>query len=158
MRRILAIVAAGVTLAGAAWAHEFKVGDITIDHPWARPSTGANGGAYFVIRSDSAADDRLIAASGDVAEAIELHTHETVDGVMRMRPVSGGVTVPGGRHVDFEPGGLHVMMIGLTRSLEEGDEFPLTLTFENAGSVDVTVHVHKDGPDSHDSHEGHHHH
>ena len=89
---------------------------------------------------NAGAADRLVAASGDVAERIELHTH-TMDGnIMKMRRVDA-VEVPANGSVALQPGGFHIMLIGLKKPLQEGGSFPLTLTFEKAGTVDVEVAV-----------------
>jgi copper(I)-binding protein len=141
MRTLLASLC-GLLLAGAAGAHEFKAGAITVDHPWARPAASGNSAAYFVIEN-AGEGDRLIGAATDVAATVEMHS-TTIDaqGVGRMVPVQA-VDVPQGAEAKFAPGGLHVMLIGLKQPLVEGQEFPLTLTFEKAGAVTVEVAVEK---------------
>lgn len=127
---------------GIASAHEFKAGDILVDHPWARatPGRAKNGAAFMKLENHGGAEDRLMAASGDVANRVELHTHLHENGVMKMRP-SGPILVPAHGHAMLEPGSFHVMMIGLKAPLVEGETFPLTLTFEKSGSVTVNVKV-----------------
>ena len=135
-----ALIGLGLTLAGQpAAAHDYKQGDLVIDHPWARASAGAAraGAAFMTVTNAGAQDDRLLSASADVSEAVELHTHILQDGVMRMRPVEGGIVVPAGGTAELAPGGLHVMFLGLKAPFKEGDRFPLTLNFEKAGSVTV---------------------
>lgn len=136
--------------AGSAQAHDAKLGDLLIDHPWARPSAGQakNGAAYLRIVNSGAKADKLLSASTPAAKRAELHTHEHVDGVMRMRQVKF-VEVPAKGEVAFKPGGLHVMLFDLEKPLHEGFGFPLTLTFEKAGKVEVTVQIEKPGPQSH---------
>ena len=125
-----------------AIAHDFKAGAIHIDHPWARASIGMAkaGAAYMVLTNEGSETDRLISASADVAESVELHTHMMDDGVMRMRQVEAIEINPGTPSV-LEPGGLHVMLIGLKQPLAAGESFPMTLTFEQAGEVTVEVSV-----------------
>lgn len=125
-----------------AIAHDFKAGAIHIDHPWARASIGMAkaGAAYMVLTNEGSETDRLISASSDVAESVELHTHLMDDGVMRMRQVEAIEIDPGAPSV-LEPGGLHVMLIGLKQPLAAGESFPMTLTFEQAGEVTVEVSV-----------------
>ncbi len=125
-----------------AQAHDFTVGGLKIDHPWARatPGQAKNGAAYLVIHSSEAADDRLVAAATDVAQRVELHNHLNVDGVMQMREVEG-IDVPAGGMATLKPGSFHVMLMGLKAPLKEGESFPLTLTFEKAGSTTVEVNV-----------------
>ena len=143
MKRIF--LAAAIVLMGCApsWAHDFKLGDLVVEHPWARPSLGAspNGVAYLIVTNNGAETDRLIDVSGDVAGRVELHATLMEGDVMRMRPVKDGVEILPGQSVEIVPGGLHIMLMGLTEPLKEGDSFPLSLRFEHAGSVDVFVHV-----------------
>jgi periplasmic copper chaperone A len=140
--RILLTAALGLLLAGTAIGHEFKAGAMTIEHPWARPAASGNIAAYFVIENGGDAD-RLIGIGTAVAKAADLHS-TTIDaqGVGRMTPVQA-VDIPAGATATFAPGGLHVMLMGLTRPLEAGQEFPLTLMFEKAGAVTVEVLVEK---------------
>lgn len=120
-------------------------GDIDIQNPWARASAGpAKAGAAFMDISNGGAADRVTGASADVAEVVELHTHIKDGDVMKMRRVEF-IDVPAGGAVQLQPGGLHVMFMGLTAPLEEGESFPLTLTFENAGDITVEVVVQKAG-------------
>jgi copper(I)-binding protein len=124
-----------------AFAHDFKLGTLTIGHPWARASAGPvrNGAAYLTVHNAGAADS-LIAVSGDIAERVELHTHLMEGDVMKMRRVEA-VEVPAHGMAALEPGGFHVMLIGLAQPLKEGQHFPLTLTFRDAGEVAVEVKV-----------------
>lgn len=142
--RIFALGAAvaALTIATATFAHDYTLGDLKIDHPWARASAGAaaNGAAYMTITTAGAAADQLVKAASPVADKVELHTHILDGDVMRMRPVSG-ITVNVGEPAVLRPGGLHVMLIGLKEPLKEGSQFPLTLTFEKAGTVTVQVDV-----------------
>jgi copper(I)-binding protein len=142
MRMTGAVLAGSLLLAGMAEAHEFKVGSITIEHPWARPAASGNSAVYFVVRNAGGAD-RLIGVSSNVAGTAGMHS-TTIDaqGVARMVAVQA-VDVQAGAEAKFAPGGLHVMLIGVTRPLEEGQEFPLTLTFEKAGAVTVEVAIEK---------------
>ncbi len=118
-------------------------GDIlTVEDAYARESIGnaQNGAAYFSIHNRTGADDVLTGAATPVATSAELHTHQADGAVMRMRRVDT-VEVPEGEDVLFEPGGNHVMLIGLKQPLKAGDIVPLTLTFENAGEIAVEVSV-----------------
>ena len=99
---------------------------------------------YF--RIESPIDDRLIAVASPVARKAELHTHIEENGLMLMREVEGGLAVPAGQTVELKSGGLlHVMLIDLKQKLKAGDSFPLTVTFEKAGSRNVTVKVERLG-------------
>lgn len=151
-------LAAPASLAPAA-AHEFKLGDLHVDHPWARASIGAAkaGAAYVTITNHGSETDRLVAAATPVARNASLHSHLMEDGVMKMRPVEAIEVAPGEPAV-LQPGGLHIMLMGLNAPLEEGGSFPLTLTFEKAGSIEVEVQVEKAtemGPGKGMEHQGH---
>ena len=143
----LTIILGGFALLGAclvgmsgAQAQDYTVGQIEIAQPWARPSVVNTGAAYFRLTNKGESDDRLLSVEGDVAAKVEVHTM-TMDGnIMRMRKVDS-LPVPAGKSVSIEPGGLHVMLIGLKQPLVEGETFPLHLIFEKAGGVDITVHV-----------------
>lgn len=125
---------------GAALAADAKLGALEIHHPWARPTTGSTGAAYFTITNTGTADDALLRAEAAVAPKVQIHTM-TMDGmVMRMRELDR-LALPAGQTVAAAPGGIHIMLIGLKAPLVRGDTFSMTLVFEKAGSVDVTVDV-----------------
>jgi periplasmic copper chaperone A len=87
-------------------------------------------------------DDVLIGADSDIAERLELHTHiQTSDGVMRMVEIEGGIPIAADETVLLERGGLHVMLLGLTRPLEQGDTFTVRLIFETSDPVEIEVPV-----------------
>jgi Uncharacterized protein conserved in bacteria len=116
--------------------------DVTVTQPWARstPAPGGAGAAFMTISNAGATADKLVKATSPVAGAAELHTHLMDGGVMRMRAVPA-IEIPAGGSASLAPGGLHVMLINLNAPLTEGTSFPLSLTFEKAGEVTVTVPV-----------------
>ena len=157
-----ATLAALLLTAAPALAHEGEH-SIEIHGAYAiapRPNA-PTGAAFMLIHNHTSTPDRLIAAASPVAETVEVHNHEEVDGVMRMRPVEGGVEIPAGRPVLFQRGGLHLMFMGVTDSFEDGDMIPVTLTFEEAGEIAVEVPVDLDrlteGGDAPAAAEGHDH-
>jgi len=114
---------------------------VKVDGAWARPTvTGQAGGGGFLKITGGAAADKLVSASAEVSKSVELHTMVMEGDVMRMREISA-IDVPAGKTVELKPGGLHVMFIGLTKTLKNGDSFPLTLRFEKAGEVKVEMKV-----------------
>jgi periplasmic copper chaperone A len=128
---------------GTTFAHDYRAGELHIDHPWARATAPQqpNGAAYFTVTNHGAGADRIVEAQSPVAATVELHTHDVdSEGVMRMRQVEA-IEVPAGDATALRPGGLHVMLIGLEAPLVEGETFPLTLVFEAAGAVEVEVQV-----------------
>ena len=144
MRHLFAAgaLALAALVATAAIAHEFKLGDLMIDHPWARASIGQAkaGAAYLTIVNGGSEPDRLMAVETPAAKRAELHTHVMKDGVMKMRRLEAVEVAPGEPTV-FQPGGLHVMLMGLKAPLAEGETFPLTLSFEKAGTLEITVKI-----------------
>jgi copper(I)-binding protein len=93
-----------------------------------------------MIDNPTGEDDQLLSASSDIAQAVEIHKSSMHEGVMKMEK-QDFVPVPAGEQVIFEPGGLHIMLIGLHQPLNSGDTFTLTLNFDIAGEItlDVTV-------------------
>lgn len=124
-------------------AHEFKVGDLEIEHPWSRatPAGAKVAGGYFTIVNTSGSPDRLLSISSDLSDKTELHEMGVKDGVMTMRPVTGGLEIPAGGKVALKPGGYHLMFIGLKQQPKQGEKFSATLTFEKAGTVSVEFAV-----------------
>ncbi len=96
--------------------------------------------AYMTIENAGEIDLTLIGAAADVSDVVEIHEVTMVDNVMQMRPVEGGIVVAAGESVALEPGGFHVMLIGVKDTLEVGDAFPITLTFAY-GDEDATLDV-----------------
>jgi copper(I)-binding protein len=131
---ILIIVALALTACSAD-------SNLTVSDVWARPGL-ADGttGVFFVIDNPTDQTDRLLSAESEIAEAVELHKTTMADGVMKMTPQEY-VEIPAGEEVIFQPGDLHVMLIGLHDQLNIGDSFELTLKFENAGQVTLTATV-----------------
>jgi periplasmic copper chaperone A len=121
-----------------------QTGQLEIKDPWARATIGraANGAAYLTIMSPTS--DRLTGVSSPIAKKAELHTMSMGGGVMKMRPLAA-MDIPAGQTVTFSPGGMHIMLLGLAQPLHEGQSFPLTLSFEHAGSRQVTVVIEKAG-------------
>ncbi|HEY4250797.1 MAG TPA: copper chaperone PCu(A)C [Roseomonas sp.] len=140
-RRTLLAAAIALLAALPAAAQDYRAGDIIVSQGWSR-AAGANatGGAFLTIRNTGTAPDRLVAASSPIARRVELHIMSMDGDVMRMRPVDA-VELPAGATVQLAPGGLHIMMIGLTQALEQGGTAPLTLRFERAGEVQVQLAV-----------------
>ncbi len=116
-------------------------GAITVKDPTARPTIGQQRvtAAYMTIETTGAAD-RLVAAASPLAGKVELHTHLHENGVMKMREVEAIPLAPG-QPARLETGGYHLMVLDLKQPLKAGDSLPITLTFEKAGKVEVTVPV-----------------
>ena len=117
---------------------------LSIENPWARASAGRAAGAFLTIQNHGDGDDTLVAVQSKVAKDVQLHTTVKEGEVMKMRPVNG-LAVPGHGEVKLQPGGNHIMLMGLSVPLKEGDILPLTLVFAKAGKVDVMIPVQKAG-------------
>ncbi|KMK68685.1 copper chaperone PCu(A)C [Puniceibacterium sp. IMCC21224] len=153
--RILA-VAAAIVIGHAASAHDFKVGDLVIEHPmaFATPKTAMTGGGYLSITNTGAGDDRLLAVEAAFPRVM-LHTTDMQNDVASMRHVEG-IVIPAGATVTFEPGGLHVMFMGLDGDpFEVGEKIPATLVFEHAGNLDVMFNVEARGASDDMDHSAH---
>lgn len=146
MRRLAVgtiLISAALALSGTgADAADVKAGALQISAPWARatPKGAAVGGGYFNITNTGAAPDRLVGGSTGIAGKLEIHEMSMSANVMKMRPVSG-LEIGPGQSVEFKPGGLHLMFVGLNRQLQKGDHFKATLQFEKAGAVEIDFSV-----------------
>ena len=150
----LALVLAGI--AAPAMAADFKAGPLVVSDPWIRASASRamkTGAAFAVLSNEGDAMDRLIAAESPVADRVELHTHLMEGGVMKMRQVKAIEVHPGTPTV-LQPGGLHIMFIGLHAPLQEGATVPLTLVFEKAGRLVISAPVMAAGAMSPGPHRG----
>jgi periplasmic copper chaperone A len=124
-----------LSLAAAA-----SLAQVKVEQAWARPtSSGQQGGGGF-LSITSASADRLLGGSTPRAERFELHTMAMKGDVMEMRQLDA-IELPAGKTVEFKPGGLHVMFIGLKQPLVLGSKVPVTLKFEKAGDVKVEFDV-----------------
>ncbi len=134
----------GVTLALAALsavAHSFKLGEIDIGHPYARPTReGQMVGAGYLKLANKGPVDRLVSATSPAAGSVEIHSMSMEGDVMKMRQVDA-IELATGQTVELKPGGYHLMLMGLKAPLKVGEKFPLTLKFEKSGEVVVTVNV-----------------
>jgi copper(I)-binding protein len=108
---------------------------------WARPAAqGGNGAIYFVIENHSSETQEMIGVDSDIAEAVEMHESRMSGDVMEMHQLES-ISLEPGAEVTFEPGGLHIMLIGLKQDLNVGDELGITLQFANYPDIQVSVHV-----------------
>jgi len=139
----LALAALLVGFIASAFAQGTGNTSITVEQPWARatPAGAKTGAVYMTLDNKSGTADRLTGASSDVADKLQIHEMKVENGVMQMREIAGGLPIPASGSVTLKPGSYHVMLIGLKKPLTAGEKFPLTLTFEKAGNISVTVPV-----------------
>ena len=134
-----AVLALGI---GAACAQNAKIGDIEISHPWAPAAQKlSNSAAYMRLVDTGTAPDESVSAASPVAHKVELHVFDVENGVFGMHPVHAIEVSPGAAATVLRPGSAHVMLEGLKQLLKAGESFPLSLTFKNAGKVQIDVSV-----------------
>ncbi len=126
----------------AAQSAEQQEKTITVNDAWSRelPPTAPVGAAFLHIENHSALPDRLISANSSIAEVTELHAHIHEGDVMRMVKVEA-IDIPAHSQLTLEPGGYHIMLIDLQKPLVAGEQLPLTLQFEQAGTIDLIVEI-----------------
>ena len=136
--------------AGAAAAQEFKAGPLEIDQPWSRatPKGAKVAAGYLTIKNTGTEPDRLVGVTSPAAGKSEIHEMSMEKGVMKMRPVPGGVEIKPGETVELKPGSYHIMFVGLKKPLSPGEHVKGTFTFEKAGTVSVEFDVRAMGASS----------
>jgi len=129
--------------AGVAAAQEFKAGQLEIDQPWSRatPKGAKVAAGYLTIKNTGTDPDRLVSVTSAAASKSEIHEMSMEKGVMKMRPVPGGIEIKPGETVELKPNSFHIMMMGLKQPIVRGKPFKASLTFEKAGSVEVEFAV-----------------
>jgi copper(I)-binding protein len=130
-------------MSGAPVDEGVVVGTLTISGAFARATlpNAPVGGAFMTIVNNGANADRLVSATSPAAGQVQFHEMQMEGEVMKMRELSGGLEIPAGGSVSLSPGGAHLMFTKLNQRFVEGEKVPVTLTFQNAGSVtlDLTV-------------------
>jgi copper(I)-binding protein len=140
---LAALLFVGLTV----WAAEMA--RIDVADAWARPSIGEGtaSAAYMTIANKSDTGDLLKSARTPRAKSVELHQSTmTADGVMQMRKVEGAIPIEAGESLVLQPGGTHLMLLGIEDALNAGEQLILTLEFAKAGSIDVVVPVSANAP------------
>lgn len=149
-RWLLATALLGLTLPAAAQSQtgvktsqtSMKTGPgISVVQPWTRamPPATRNGAGYLLIRNEGDTPDRLLGARSPRAKLVEIHEMTVTDGIMRMRAVPNGLTLPPGATVILRPQGLHLMLMGMAAPIVAGEAVPVTLRFEQAGDISVDL-------------------
>ena len=146
------IAAALLLLTAAAFAHSYEKGDLQIRHPWSRATApGAKVAVgYMEIRNNGTQPDRLVAASTELAQRVEMHVTQRDGDVMRMRQEKA-FEIPARERFTLAPVGPHLMLVDIVRPLKKGERIPVTLRFERAGELRIELEVQELG-----SHHGRH--
>lgn len=135
------VLIAALLSAAPALAATPALAEVTVTAPWARASILASRPAAVYLTLSADPGDRLLSLSTPLADKAMVHSVETgADGIARMSPMQD-LPLAAGVAVTMAPGGMHIMLTGLSRKLVEGESFPLTLTFENAGAMTLQVPV-----------------
>ncbi len=141
--QFFALAALFVVLNAPARAQEVKAGDLVITQAWSRATPGGAkiAGGFLTIENKGAAPDRLIGGSSDIVGKVEIHEMAMNNGVMTMRPLDKGLVIEPGKTVKLAPGGYHLMLMDLKQPFKQGDKVPVTLEFEKAGKVALSLDV-----------------
>jgi copper(I)-binding protein len=141
----LKLLLVALLLLGVVACSSAEEGKLEVLDAWGRtsPMVAQNGAFYMQIANNTDTDDKLLSAATEACDVVELHEmYMKENDVMGMRPVPDGyIALPAGETVELKAGGLHVMCIGKTADFNAGDTYPLTLQFENAGDMEVTVEI-----------------
>ena len=118
--------------------------EVDVLDAWARevPPVMSSSAGFLGLKNTGSVEHRLVSASSDAAGVAELHTHINNNGVMQMRPVEN-IPVAPGETTELKPGGLHIMLMMLTKPLVAGQQLNITLTFEDGSSKQVQAEVRK---------------
>ena len=124
-------------------ADDVKAGDLVISQAWSRATPGGAkvAGGFLTIENKGTAPDKLVGVSAEIAGKVEVHEMATENGVMKMRPVDKGLVIEPGKTVKLAPGGYHLMLQDLKGPFKQGEKVPVTLEFEKAGKVAVSLDV-----------------
>ena len=139
---LLAVFMAVLTFKAAPVDPMVKV--IVVRDAYLRSSTPSSksGAGFMELINQTGQDDRLIGVRSDLDGMVQLHSHsEDANGVMTMGEIEGGVVIPAGATHLFARGGDHLMFMGMTAPLDQGQEVPVTLIFETAGEIEVMIPV-----------------
>ena len=117
----------------------FENAGLVIAHPWARatPKGASTGAAYMTITNNGSVPDHVSCMSSDMSAECQIHMMAMENGVMKMRPVEGGLEIKPNETAAFKPSGLHLMLVRLKHPLEQGKTVSITLKFKSAGMVEV---------------------
>ncbi len=128
---------------GISGGDTFNIGDISVVAPWTRATPGGAkiAGGYLKIMNKGKTDERLLKVTTSVSDRVEIHEMSVTEGVMRMRPLPNGLTIKPGETVELKPGGYHIMFMDIKAAFKQGDAVRATLTFEKAGTLDVTFKI-----------------
>ena len=133
---IPALALATALLCSPAVAHEYYARSFKVIHPWAEATpAGARSAAVYLGIEQISEGDRLLSAQTSFAERVELRTASSA-----ATPVVA-IDLPAGPDIQLDAGSAHLQLVNLTAPLQSGRSYPMTLTFEKSGQVDVMISV-----------------
>lgn len=137
---MLAILAVALAI---GFSQAQSASSISIEKPFSRATPGGAkvAAGYMTITNKGTAADRLVSASSPAAGTVEIHEMKMQGGIMKMRELAGGLPIEAGNTAALAPGGNHLMLVELKAPLKQGDKVPVTLNFEKAGKVEITLDV-----------------
>jgi hypothetical protein len=141
---VLAVLVGAAALSSpAAAAGDYDLGSIHISQPWSRatPKGATTGAGYVTLTNKGASPERVTCVSDDASAQCQIHSMMMEGGVMKMRPVEGGLEIKPGESVSLKPGGYHMMFLSLKHPLDQGQTVKVTLKFDHAGTIDVDYPV-----------------
>jgi copper(I)-binding protein len=143
MKKTVLLAAVLLLTATVSDARDYKVGSLEIQRPWTRatPQGARVAAGYLTIVNRGGTSERLLGGSFAGATSVEVHSMSMENGVMRMRPLAGGLEVKPGETVELKPNSFHLMFLGLKQRLQPGQAVRATLSFEHAGSAEVEFAV-----------------
>jgi copper(I)-binding protein len=120
-----------------------EAGDIAIAKPWARIGTRTPGivGGYFIVANRGGEPDRLLSAVSPAAGTLEIHAIKVVGGDIRMRALPDGLAIPADTTLELKPRGYHLCLADFSQPPAVGADLPVTLAFQKAGRVDLTLRI-----------------
>lgn len=123
---------------------------LAFDKAWVRatPPNAKVAGGFVEIRNSGKSADRLLSASSDAAERVEIHEMKMSGELMQMRQLTEGLVIPAGQSVQLKPGSTHLMLIAPKRAIAEGQKVAITLVFEKAGQQTLEFTAAKQAPES----------
>ncbi|WP_026501186.1 copper chaperone PCu(A)C [Bartonella clarridgeiae] len=143
MNILCAFIFVFIALPATVNAHQYKLGDLEIIHPWTRvtPKGSKVSSGYLYIINHSDTPDRLIAVSTNRAQETEIHSMTITTDIMQMKKISNGIEIPGKGEITLKPGGHHIMFMGISQPFQQNEKINAKLIFEKAGTIDVDFFV-----------------
>lgn len=125
------------------YADEYRLGDLQINDPYTRttPPMVAVAGGFMTVTNNGTEVDTFLGGSAGFVEAVEIHEMAMIDGIMKMRRLENGLQIAPNETVELEPGGYHLMLIKPSEPMKEGDKHKITLSFKQAGDIEVELEV-----------------